>query len=87
MFERPVFPEHYDPDESDEDEDLVSGHQYYLAYQMMSAYYHWLRLHPAAEAVFLHGFMVCASFAVYIHRLRVNLTLLHKQVILSKPIS
>jgi hypothetical protein len=86
VFERPVFPEHYDPDESDEDEDLVSGHQYYLVYQMMSAYYHWLRLHPAAEAVFMRGFVVSASFVFHIHRLRMNLTPPCK-VILSKPLS
>jgi hypothetical protein len=52
----------FDPDELDDDVDIISGRRYYLAYQVMSTYYHWLRLHPAAEAVFMHGFMVSASF-------------------------
>jgi hypothetical protein len=60
MSERAVFSEDHDPDESDDDTDLVSGRQYYLACQMMSAYYHWLRLHPAEGAVFMSGFMVSA---------------------------
>ncbi len=60
MSERAVFSEDHDPDELDDDTDLVSGRQYYLAYQMMSAYYHWLRLHPAEGAVFMSGFMVSA---------------------------
>ncbi len=55
QFEHAVFPEDHDPDESDDDADLISGHQYYLTYQMMSAYYHWLWLHPAVEAVFMCG--------------------------------
>lgn len=87
--ERHAYPgdDDFDPDESDDDADVMSGHQYYLAYQMMSAYYHWLRLHPAAEAVFMHGFMVSASFCYFnIHRLRRNL-ILHNKVILSRPCS
>ncbi len=55
VFEHDPFPEDHNPDELDDDADLISGHQYYLAYQMMSAYYHWLWLHPAAEAVFMLG--------------------------------
>jgi hypothetical protein len=65
VFKRDVYPENYDPDESDDDADLVLGRMYYLAYQMMSAYHHWLCLHPEEEAVFMQGFMVSASRCLY----------------------
>ena len=58
VLESATYPEDHDPEASDDDADLVSGHQYYLTYQMMSAYYQWLRLHPTEETIFMNGFMV-----------------------------
>ena len=82
MFERDAYPEDHDPDESDNDANLIFGHQYYLEYQMMSAHYHWLWLHPAAEAVFMRGLMVSAFIIFCICHVRMNLNLFCKVVLL-----
>ena len=58
-----VFPKHFNPEESDDDCDVVAGCPFYLASQMMSTYFEWLHLHPKEEAIFEQGFMVSFSLS------------------------
>jgi hypothetical protein len=59
-FWHPIFDEIYDPDESDDDTDIVSARPHLLACHQWNAYFEWLCLNEENSAAD-HRFMVVRS--------------------------
>ncbi len=71
----PVFCDHAEEGNWDNDANVVSGRPFYLAAEMWDAYFEFLRLHPEHMEVFCRGFQVCTGiiFVFMVHMVLVSL--------------